>query len=823
MSRVSRISAFGWIVVLALACGFLLWLEAGRIRRVEAVSDMVGTEAVADPASPTGYAGGLRRFIVPEHNNDSYQWIAQTQQMLADGEWRVRHVDYDNAPLGREVRSPSPYRWWLGFLAWVDHHASGRPLGQAVDQAALYSDALLHLLLLVGGAGFVAWRFGAFPAGLLSLALTAVFPLGGAFLPGQPDDHGLALLGAFWSVMPILAAILPRRNAALPPREAGAAPHPNRQWFLIAGVAGGFGLWVSPAKEIVVLAGMAVGGLLAAWAARTNPGSAVSVPLEKGCWRIWAISGGLTTLGAYLAEFFPAHLGGLRLDAVHPLFGLAWLGTGELLEWATARLGEKNDRGKIRDLRILAPAVLAVTAAAVAIARTGDPGFFRTDSLANRLTNLPDGVVANNVVDWLQHDGFSTMAAATFIPLLLLVPALWLLTGQRAGARHRSALALALGPVLLTLLPAVFLLRWWNVLDVALLMLLTAVAATMTSVGKSTPARWFLATGVILGLAPGVTLFFGRARLDRQATVTGSDVIALVERDLSHWLASQAGAPDTVVLAPPNLTTSIFFHGGLTGLCSPYWENIEGFKAAVRIVGATSPDEAQAVARSRHVTYLVLPSWDTSLEKFSRLGGIRGDHSLVAMLQRWLPPRWLQPIPYHLPKIPGFEGLSVVIFEVVEVQDNVTALSHLGEYFAEMEQPDRAAAVSQALERLYPGELGALVARAEVAQARSDPAAFAAILGEISPFLARGDDQTLAWERRVSLAIVLAEGKLWDPAREQVRRCLAEIDEPLMRSLTTVSLYRLELLGKAMGVPMADPKLRELGRRLLPPEMREHL
>lgn len=36
-----------------------------------------------DPASPTGYALGQRRYIMPENGMDSYHWIMQTQRMLA--------------------------------------------------------------------------------------------------------------------------------------------------------------------------------------------------------------------------------------------------------------------------------------------------------------------------------------------------------------------------------------------------------------------------------------------------------------------------------------------------------------------------------------------------------------------------------------------------------------------------------------------------------------------------------------------------------------------------------------------------------------------
>ena len=128
MSLPLRQSARTWIFVLLGALGFLVWAGYVRMQRVDFVTNTDREEAVVDATSPTGYAGGKRWLIVPEHNNRSYQWIAETEQMLARSEWRVRHIDYENAPLGRAVHSASPYRWWLGLVAWCDHTLSGRPL-----------------------------------------------------------------------------------------------------------------------------------------------------------------------------------------------------------------------------------------------------------------------------------------------------------------------------------------------------------------------------------------------------------------------------------------------------------------------------------------------------------------------------------------------------------------------------------------------------------------------------------------------------------------------------------------------------------------------
>jgi len=321
MNFLLRLSSRAWIIALLGAGCFLIWIDAARVRQVEHVSGLAEQASTVDAASPTGYRAGLRRLIVPEHNNSSYQWIAQTQQMLARGEWRVRHVDYDNAPFGREVRSPSPYRWWLGLVAWCEHGLSGRPLGLAVERAALFADPVLQLLLLAGAVIFTARQFGKFPATLLALGLTVTFPFAGAFLPGQPGDGGLTQLCALWSVLPLLAGISSRPAAGQPSDGPARTARRTPRWFFAAGVAGGIGLWINALRMVPILAGIAVGGILAAWLAqRASPRD--SSPTETASWRAWALGGAATCLAAYVIEYFPAHMAGLRLETIHPR--LAW-------------------------------------------------------------------------------------------------------------------------------------------------------------------------------------------------------------------------------------------------------------------------------------------------------------------------------------------------------------------------------------------------------------------------------------------------------------------------------------------------------------------
>ncbi len=822
MNFLHRLSSFAWVLALIGAGGFLLWINAARSQRVEFISGLAGPTPGVDTTSPTGYAAGLRRMIAPEHNNDSYQWIAQTQQMLARGEWHVRHVEYDNAPSGRDVYSSSLYRWWLGLCARLDHLVSHSPLGLDVERATLFADPLLHLLFLIGAVVFTVRHFGNFSAVWLTIGLTVAFPMAGAFLPGQPNDHGLGLICAWWSVLPLLAGINLLPSLGLRPDEATRIRRRVGRLFFLAGLAGGIGIWVGPSRQVPILIGIVVGGILASWLTRRSTTNNPAFAVDARLWRVWSLAGAGTVLVAYLLEYFPDHLSGLRLEMGHPLYGLGWLGAAELLGRISALIQRKQPAWNRREIIITAIAVLAVATVPVLMLLTDNRGFLSEESLATQLTNLPESAIAPTFWAWIYRDGFTALGWATTLPLLWLIPAISRLFRREINPVHQTTLALALGPVVLALSLACFQLRWWNMLDIVLFTLVVVLVSRSGTV-NSRLRLWLWSAGLTACLAPGLVLLITQVRSGRGEAVNEGEVRSLIERDLAHWLANQSGTSGAVVLAPPNLTTALFFHGGLAGLGTPYAENKDGFAAAVRIAGATSPDEAQAVAHGRGLAYIIIPSWDPFLDEYARLGSGHIEHSLIDMLHHWLPPRWLQPMPYHSPKIPGFESQSVIIFKVVEVQDNATALSHLAEYFIEMEQIDQAAAVGQALERLFPTELSALVARALVEKARGNPAGLTQVVAELAPYLKRGDEHDLPWDRRVSLAIALTEGKKYELARVQVQRCLAEADEPRLRSLTTVSLYRLQLMSKGFKLSIADPRLRELARTLLPVEYRDQL
>ena len=800
-----------WMIAPVCAVAFVAWTDYGRAQRVEFVSKVASEEARTDAGSPTGYADGKRWLIVPEHNNPTYQWIEETQLMLARGDWRVRSVDYENSPFGRDVHSASPYRWWLVLIAWVDHGYSGRPLGLCVERAALFADPLLHLLLLVAVTIFAARRLGAAAAALLSLGLAAMYPLAAAFLPGIANDFGLSQVAAFWSVLLLITG-------------TAAAGRASR-WFFAGGVTGGCGLWLGAAGQVPVAAGTALGAILAAVLVRISTGEVREGAFKTPPWRAWAVGGAISSLLAYLVEYFPGHMEP-QLRVNYPLYGLAWLGLGELLWRFASWMAGRKPFGGWRDIAMWVLSATALASLPVAILLSGDHSFLSGDLLSTRLTNLPDAVVADGLSAWIDRDGVTLPVAATCLPLLLLVPATWLLARRATDPARRTAIAIAFGPALAAVALSLHQLRWWNTADCALLALLAAGPATVRGTVASRRARWIWCGFLAPAVALGALRLFPQAGSggENDFKFTRSEVEGLYERALAQWIADHAGPDGATVLLPPLRTSSFCFYGGLRGLGTQNWENRDGLSATFRIVNSTRPDETLALITQRGVTHIVVPSWDNDLDTFAQLGLKQPKESFIYALHQTDGGvfNWLRALPYNLPPISGFKEQSVLVLEVTDETDPATLRSRLVEYLVEMHQIDAAAYSSRALLR-YPADLGALVALAQVEKAREDVEGFDKVFAALVANLSSGSDRTLAWDRRVSLAVVLALGSRNDLASQQVMRCVSEIDAAKIRSLTTGSLYHLQVLEKAYGLGIADPKLRALTMKLLPSELRDRL
>ncbi len=809
------------LIALIAALAFIGIINHSRIERVDALTAAGGESLTVDPKSPTGYAGGVRSLLVSDHDTDSYQWLEQAELGIARDEWRVRRVNYDNAPFGRIVLTPSPYRWWLSFLAHCDHFVSGRSLPLSVEHVARYADPVLEALLLILGVGLV-WRyFGGFAATLSALLLPCLFPLGAWFTGGSPTDRGLALMAAWLSLLPLGIGLQFRRPTGCAAGKPPAADRASRV-FLLAGILAGIALWLRPAPSMIVIAGVAAGAVLLAWSQRPRTSSAATTgsldqphPTAATPWLTWALGGAATVLMAYFIEYFPDDMTGWKLDHLHPLYGVAWVGIGILLTWLTRMFAPAVRSWGWRSVSVLVFGIVAVAVPIAVAYRTGSIAAMLAE-LAVQRSHLPEARGAESVWAWIGHAGVTAAFWAILFPGFAVLVAGWSLARHR-GEMRNPAIVVLLVPTIVFVVLACLHVYWWNACEAVALGLFVVTVATDTS---SATAKWAWFTGTLVIAVPGAVALASDAGVGAATAFSEADVVALVERDVSHWLANRVGPKGAVALAPPNLSTSLYFHGGLQVLDTPYWENKEGMNAAVRLASASSPDEGLALARRRGVTHVLLPSWDPALDEIVRSSSNQPDKTILGFLRQWRAPRWLRPVPYPMPAIPGFEGRSVAVFEVVEVQDNAVALSRLAEYFVEMQRLEDAARVAVTLEKAFPSDLGAMVARAAVANAYHDPDRMSEAMQVLTRPQSAEAAAGLPWDLKVSYAIALAQGQRLDLAKNEMARCLTEVTEEHLRFLTPQSLYRFQLLVKACHLEIADPQLRALARALLPPEIR---
>lgn len=812
-----------WLLIPLLAAAFLLWADLRWAQRVENISNVDTEDRAIDAASPTGYVGGKRWYIVPEHNHNSYQWIAETQQMFARSEWRVRRVDYENAPFGREVHSPSPYRWWLGLVAWIDHVISGRSLGLSVERAALWANPLLQFLLLTSVTVFLARNFGPLAGAWASTSIALLYPLSAAFVPGAPDATALSLFWAAWSVLPLLVATglgrdaveTNRNSSPVSTHERPQTLRANRCAFL-AGLAGGVGLWINVSVQGPLVVGLALGGMLAAVV--TRPAATALSEKPAAFWRSWALGGATLCLLGFLIEYYPSGMD-LRLQVNHPLYGLAWLALGEIVAQFEAWL--RRPRGQKAWGSLIFVLVAIATLAALPVTMAKAQSFPAVDSLASRLSDLPNAPVAANLAKWWVRDGLTGPVIATALALLLLFPVLWICIRKSTSASIRRALALTLAPLLVVFGMACAQLHSWSLLNVVLFVFVAVGAREILSTFKPT-ARWSTLGVVAAVMLAGLVQLVPPRRIGDAEELTKAEIQGLIERGLAHWISAHAEPSGAVVLAPPETTTSLCFYGGFKGMGTPNWENTEGLASTVQIVTATTAEQAQAIIGYRGVTHLVLPSWDTDLDNFVTWTVKNPDDSFLNALHHWAVLPWLRPLPYQVPSVSGLVAQSVVVFKVTDDTSKADATSRLAEYFLETEQKDLAAIAAQSLQQ-FPTNLGALVALAQVAKAQGDEATFAKTLTSIIASLNNGLDRTMPLDRRVSLAVVLAIGNHPDLARKQIERCLKDLDESHLRSLTNASVFKVSVLAKTYDVPFPDERLHALAVQLVPPELRSRL
>lgn len=773
----------------------LLFLAADSARKLTAfrAATALGEQGRPAPAfaadSPTGYADGRRNQIL--QSTDGYHWVMQTQQMIATGDWRLRRVNYDNAPDGREVHWCSPLHGWLALVAWADHAMTGRPWPAAVESAALYAGPLLLGLFLLAVVPWAARRLGAWPAAWLAAGLVAVVPISGEFGTGSFDHHGVAAGCALLTVLFLLAAVT-------------GAPETARRAVIASGLAGAAGLWVNAATQIPVLAGLGLGALLGLRLVRAEK----LPPFDPRLWRVWGLAGGGASLLFYLVEYFPSHLD-WRLEVNHPLHALAWAAAGDLL----ARLGERRKPSAAMfagALAVAAPLLVVLLAPA------------RTFVVADKfLWTLHVDYISEFSPLLARLQGAEALLVLVNVLPLVGLAAVWLLWRGNLAPASRALLALSLMPAVVLTLFALSQQRWLHVADALWLGTLVAVAVVTTTVGHFSwsTARRIGAGGFLALVLLPYPLRAGLDALRAQAGLSRENIRQFVVRDLAWWLRRRTGTDPVTVLSGPTATTELVYHGGFKGVGTLYWENLAGLRALVDIYGAADPDRALELLRARGVTHLVILPWGPFARESARLArGLRVTEPVPAgafavdLLEsgRGLPD-WVRPLPYRLPKTEQFKDQFALVLEIAPEQTATEAAVRRAQFLAAMGDTASAQQLIRQVLAGNPDQVLALVTLAQLQRAARERSAHNNTVERLRPLLRT--DPPLEPADRIALALELAAAGIPDATHAQVARCWATFQPPDIRRLPPEMLaVLLQLTRDFKAVP--PPELLALAESL---------
>jgi hypothetical protein len=691
------------VFVSLLALGFDAWSRWEMVDKISAVS------FAEQPPGKLPVSPGAREelLMLPHSSVDARWWVVHTRQMLREGVWRVRATPLDNAPEGREVHWSSFLMWVLGGLAWLRSIGTGEPAWHFVTDAALVAGPLLLTVLFAGLFGMAKRAFGLIPAMAFLLILLTANPVLRTFVFGEADHHGIVLAFATGSLLCLLAggAGFAKKGDVRPAR-----------WFAVSGVLGAAALWVSASTSLPILAGAGAGAFLTGWLGARRKGP---MTLQPGLWLVWAGWGSAASVVFYLLEYFPRHMG-LRLEVNHPLYALAWLAGGWLLQrFLHARLENRFRIRSATDGLFMVCCVLAVAAPVLVILMAGERVFWVSDpfllslhkeyilefqSLAGLLTSREQSPWAVLVIH------FWALAALAGAGLL------WFFA--REDAAFRSGLLLLVPPTVAMQGLAWMQVRWGSAAFAlwALWVLLIAAAILRMPLANAR-RRIFLAglcvaswVALLVGPLPMASATAQEEQTCLDAPLTEAIGGNLLVRDIAHRLIQSSPGQLPVVLTGPNTSTELVFHSGLRTLGTLYWENMPGLKRAAEIFAATTEEDTKNRLSEAGVTHIVVPSWSNFGAAYADLlaksrGLAKADPSyLDGVLKSEEFPVWLRPFAYPIPTASGIDSQSVRIIAFIPAQNVFESWLYRGIYHMESGQPDKArTAFDQAL-ALRPGE-----------------------------------------------------------------------------------------------------------------------
>ncbi|MDO8545124.1 MAG: hypothetical protein Q7S40_32190 [Opitutaceae bacterium] len=681
-----------WAVMLASwgVATLLILLHTGGVREYVDLLDGLGRRGGAAPETPM-------RQVIPARHADAQMWVRHALDARERGELRVRHTTADNAPLGREVHWSSAFSWVLRAAAALQRAMTGQSPGIALERTLLWFNAPLLIALMILMSTWVARRAGAGAGMMIAFAMVGQPRFYEGFAPTYVDHHGMVnaailalLLGAGFMGMgwwrPSSGAGVQLLPASLE-RARGAA--------VFSALAGAFGMWLSAAATIPIIALIGTAGLVLVLVQGRAAG-ADGLRFEPQIWRIWGRTGAAASLVFYLCEYAPANFG-LRLEVNHPFYSFAWWGGAEIVAalsawWlAGVAAGGTNARRSplVSLLRRLWLPMVAVATVPVAIVAGGRATFLVSDPFVGALRHFV--AEGRSLPAVIRQFGFRPVAADLGSVTVLLVAAFFL----RRNGRDIRIIVGGLGGVTAALMAmAGFEMRWWLAAGAAQVVLMLPLVGLLPAAGPRGRWGWTLAVASLVFAWPAVHRVVTTRAENRRHAVAEGDLLPPLYRDIAATVRATQPEGDIILLASPNASAGISYYGGFKTVGTLFWENAPGLRAAAEILSAPAEQQARTMVAARGITHVVLISTANFLGEYFQL--LHPDTDLAAakksfgfrLAAREIAPAWLQPIPYRGAPELRPAAASVQLFKVVPAQDEGERLYHAAIAAVADDQPD---------------------------------------------------------------------------------------------------------------------------------------
>ncbi len=665
-----------WAVLVAFWCLAAVGLGF-QAKLVDQYLDLAGGFGLRGKATAeTPY-----RSAYPAFAADAQTWVRHAVNLAEGDTLRLRQTAIDNAPQGREVHWNSAWAWAIALSGKVHARVTGKSLREATELSIRWLNPLAHWGLLVVLSAWTARRGGMVLGLLIGLAILGKDRIYEGFFPGYADHHGLLTLAVLGCIlgMVLMGAGWWRRaedgGVALLPGSAEEA----RRAATFSALAGAAGMWVSAASVIPAIAVAGASGLFVLVLVRREGEEGRALRFDPEAWRRWGRVGAAASVFFYLLEYFPRDLG-LRLEANHPLYALAWLGGAELIAQLGQRwVGPREERW-LRLGRLAWP-LLLIALAPACILLGGAKAFVVADPFLARLH-----------ADYIQEFQplWKTLAGMDQRVRLLLfwseiLPALAGL-GALLILRRRTppGLAVASSAALALLGLGILQSRWMLNASAAVVPVTLAIVAGFVA---QVPRAWRLALGcalaVLLYVPTAALRLTGALEDSAKRNVALRDVNCTLFRDIAQVIRQSQPQGEITLLSSPNGSTGIGYYGDFRTLGTLYWENLAGLKAAASVLAANTDEEAARRIQELGITHLALVSEENFISQYYLLEhpGATAQEAMGCFGNRVLfgkvLPTWLQILPYKVPDDIAGLKVTVMLFKVNFQQTTLQAFYHI--------------------------------------------------------------------------------------------------------------------------------------------------